>query len=46
VLDRFSDPDSDVIGVVAHEHGWVAIEEEDRIEVFEHFSWCRRGLGL
>jgi predicted nucleotidyltransferase len=46
VLDRFADPDSDVIGVVAHEQGWVAIEEEDRIEVFAHFSWYRRGLGF
>ena len=46
VLDRFAHPDSDVIGVVAHERGRVAIEEEDRIEVFEHLSWYRRGLGF
>jgi predicted nucleotidyltransferase len=46
VLDRFAHPDSDVISVVAHERGRVAIEEEDRIEVFEHFSWYRRGLGF
>ena len=46
VLDRFADPDSDIVGLVAHEQGRVAIEGAERIEVFEHFSWYRRGLGL
>ena len=46
VLDRFADPDSDIVGIVAHEQGRVAIEEEVRIDVFAHFSWYGRGLGL
>jgi predicted nucleotidyltransferase len=46
VLDRFSDPDADVIGVIARQRGRVAIEDDDRIEVFEHFRWYRVGTGV
>jgi predicted nucleotidyltransferase len=46
VLDRFSDPDSDVVGIVTRERGWSVIEDHVRIDVFEHFAWYTRGIGL
>lgn len=46
VLDRFADPDADPVGMVVRERGRIAIEDEDRAEVFEHFQWYRRGIGL
>lgn len=46
VLDRFNDPASDVVGIVARERGWSVIEDHVRIDVFENFAWYRRGIGL
>ncbi len=46
VLDRFGDPAADIIGMVIRERGRIAIEDFDRLEVFEHFRWYRLGTGL
>jgi predicted nucleotidyltransferase len=46
ILDRFADSDSEAVALVAREQGRIAIEEEDRAGVFEHFRWYRRGVGL
>jgi predicted nucleotidyltransferase len=46
VLDRFGDPDADVIGVVARENGRLVIEDEHRNEIFEFFRWYRLGTRL
>ena len=46
VLDRFSDPDADVIGIIAREKGRVMIEDEERAQIFEHFRWYRLGADL
>lgn len=46
VLDRFADSDSELVALVAREHGRIAIEEEDRADVFAHFRWYRAGVGL
>ena len=45
VLDRFADSDSEVVSLVAREHGRIAIDEEDRADVFEHFRWYQKGIG-
>lgn len=44
VLDRFTDPDADVVGIVAREKGRLVVEDEDRIEIFELFRWYRLGI--
>jgi hypothetical protein len=46
VLDRFTDPDADVIGMITRENGRILAEDDERIQVFEHFRWYRLGLGL
>ena len=46
VLDRFADSDSEAIALVAREHGRIVLEEEHRADVFEHFQWYGRGIGL
>lgn len=46
MLDRFAHSDSEAVALVAREQGQIAIEEEDRANVFEHFQWYRRGIGL
>lgn len=46
VLDRFSDPDADVVGIVAREQGRLIPEDDDRLEIFECFRWYRLGTGL
>lgn len=46
VLDRFTDPDAEAVGVVIRESGRLAIDEAARTEVFEQFQWYRRGIGL
>jgi predicted nucleotidyltransferase len=46
VLNRFTDADADVVGVVLRERGWMLFEDEERLNVFEHFQWYRRGVGL
>jgi predicted nucleotidyltransferase len=46
VLDRFVDSDADVVATVLRERGRILIEDEDSLDVFEHFLWYRRGVGL
>ena len=46
ILDRFDNPDATVIGVVAREEGRFIVEDEHRLEIFEHFRWYRLGTGL
>jgi predicted nucleotidyltransferase len=46
VLNRFSDPDAEVIGVIARENGRILIEDEERVQIFEHFRWYRLGAEL
>ncbi len=45
VLDRFNDPDADVIGMIARENRRILIEDEERVQIFEHFRWYRLGVG-
>jgi predicted nucleotidyltransferase len=45
VLDRFAGPDSEGVAIVGRELGRIAVDEEDRADVFEHFRWYRRGIG-
>lgn len=44
VLDRFTDPDADPVGMIVHERRRITVE--DRRDVFEHFRWYRLGAGL
>jgi predicted nucleotidyltransferase len=46
VLDRFSDPDAVMVGTLLRERGWIAVEDEDRMEVFDSFRWYRLGLHV
>jgi predicted nucleotidyltransferase len=46
VLDRFSDPDADVIGVIAREKGRILIDDDERVQIFDHFRWYRLGAEL
>ena len=46
VLDRFVDSDADVVVTILRERGRILVEDEDRLDVFEHFLWYRRGVGL
>jgi len=46
VLDRFSDADADVVGLVARERGRVVPTDDERAIIFEHFRWYRFGTGL
>ncbi len=46
VLDRFNEPDADVVGIAAGERRWGLIEDEHRQEIFELFRWYRFGTGL
>ena len=46
VLDRFTEPDAEVVGVVAREGGQFLVDEERRIEIFELFRWYRLGTRL
>jgi len=46
VLDRFSDPDAEVIGVIATEKGRMRIDAEERVQIFGHFRWYRLGAEL
>ncbi len=46
VLDRFSDPDADVVGLVARERGRVLLDDDERETLFEHFRWYRLGAHL
>ena len=46
VLDRFSDPDADVIGLIARDKGQVWIEDDEKAQIFDHFRWYRLGADL
>ena len=46
VLDRFDEPDADIVGIVAREEGRGLAEDEHRFEIFELFRWYRLGTGL
>jgi predicted nucleotidyltransferase len=46
VLGGFTDFDSEGVAIVAREQGRIVIEEEERTDLFEHFQWYRRGIGL
>jgi hypothetical protein len=46
VLERFSDADTDVVGLVIRERERILPTDEERAIIFEHFRWYRRGAGL
>jgi predicted nucleotidyltransferase len=46
VLDRFSDADADVVGLVARERGRIVPTDDERMIIFDHFRWYRLGAGL
>ena len=46
VLDRFDDPDAHVVGIAAGERARAYVDDDQRVHVFEHFRWYRRGTGL
>jgi predicted nucleotidyltransferase len=45
VLDRFDDPDAEVVGIVARETGPRFVDDGHRAEIFERFRWFRVGTG-
>lgn len=46
ILDRFDDPDADVVGIATREKGPLYIDDEGRTKTFELFRWYRLGAGL
>ncbi len=46
VLDRFDEPEADVVGIAAGERRRGMIEDQRRTEIFELFHWYRLGTGL
>jgi len=46
VLERFDDPDADVVGIAARENGRLLPDEAYRNGVAERFRWYRLGAGL
>jgi len=46
VLDRFNDPDADVVGLVAREEGRLAMDAEYRDTIVDLFRWYRLGTEL
>jgi hypothetical protein len=46
VLERFADPDADVVGLVAMECGRVVPTDDERGIIFDHFRQYRLGAGL
>jgi len=46
VLDRFDEPDADVVGIATGEKGRLYLDDEERIKTFELFRWYRLGAGL
>jgi hypothetical protein len=46
VLDRFSGPAADVVGIVAREKRRLIVEDQHRVEIFDLFSWYRLGTGM
>ena len=46
ILDRFDDPDADVVGIATAEKGRLYVDDEGRTKTFELFRWYRLGAGL
>lgn len=46
ILDRFDEPDADVVGIATGEKGRLYIDDEERTQTFELFRWYRLGAGL
>jgi predicted nucleotidyltransferase len=46
VLNRFDEPEADVVGIAAGERRPGMIEDQHRTEIFELFRWYRLGTGL
>ena len=46
ILDRFDDPDADVVGIATGEKGRLYVDDEGRTQTFELFRWYRLGAGL
>lgn len=46
VLERFDDPDAELVGIAAAEKGRYYLDDEHRTHVFELFRWYRLGTGL
>ena len=46
VLDRFDEPEADVVGIAAGERTRGVVEDQHRTEIFELFRWYRLGTGL
>jgi predicted nucleotidyltransferase len=45
-LDRFDEPDADVVGIATGEKGRLYLDDEERTKTFELFRWYRLGAGL
>lgn len=43
VLDEFSSPDANIVGIVARGRRRLGVRPEDRSEIFKQFLWFRRG---
>jgi predicted nucleotidyltransferase len=46
ILDRFDEPDADVVGIATAEKGRLYVDDEERTKTFELFRWDRLGVGL
>jgi predicted nucleotidyltransferase len=46
ILDRFNEPDADVVGIATGEKGRLYVDDEERTKTFELFRWYRLGAGL
>jgi hypothetical protein len=46
VLDRFDDPDGQMVSIVARESAAFPLEDAQRQEIFDLFRWFRLGAGL
>jgi len=46
LLDRFDDPDADVVAIAVGEKGRLYLDDEQRTETFELFRWYRLGTGM
>lgn len=46
ILDRFNEPDADVVAIATAEKGRLYVDDEERSTTFELFRWYRLGTGL
>jgi predicted nucleotidyltransferase len=46
ILDRFDEPDADIVGIAIREKGRLFADDEERTKTFELFRWYRLGAGL